>query len=111
MDMKSTGNYSVKLARIIEKFELVNQTPLVNIDRIQIRQSDINRPALQFAGFFDHFDNQRIQLVGKVECEYLRSHDEEYMERMVFQDLLGDQRDRHRDVRQRDPLCRDGFYP
>lgn len=83
MDMKSTGNYSVKLARIIEKFELVNQTPLVNIDRIQIRQSDINRPALQFAGFFDHFDNQRIQLVGKVECEYLRSHDEEYMERMI----------------------------
>ena len=83
MDMKSTGSYSVELARIIEKFELVNLTPLVNIDRIRIRQSDINRPALQFAGFFDHFDNQRIQLVGKVECAYLKTHDEDFMRSMV----------------------------
>ncbi len=38
---------------------------------IEIGTSDINRPGLQFAGFFDYFAMERIQVLGKVEMTYL----------------------------------------
>ncbi|NLB43036.1 MAG: HPr kinase/phosphorylase, partial [Clostridiales bacterium] len=42
---------------------------------IDIETSDINRPGLQFAGFFDYFAVERIQVIGKVEMTYLDSMD------------------------------------
>ena len=45
----SKGNYSVKLNKVIEKFNLKNLTPEVDTKKIIIRQTDVNRPALQFA--------------------------------------------------------------
>ena len=40
---------------------------------LQITNVDINRPALQIAGYFNLFDNTRIQILGKVEITYMRS--------------------------------------
>ncbi len=34
---------------------------------------DVNRPALQLAGFFDHFDQERVQIIGFVEQEYIKT--------------------------------------
>jgi len=42
---------------------------------IDIETSDINRPGLQFAGFFDYFAQDRIQVIGKVEMTYLECMD------------------------------------
>ena len=39
----------------------------------EVKIPDINRPALQLAGFFDHFDCERIQLIGYVEYTYLQT--------------------------------------
>lgn len=36
-----------------------------------ITNVDINRPALQIAGYFNHFDNTRVQVFGMVENDYL----------------------------------------
>ncbi|HHW71453.1 MAG TPA: HPr kinase/phosphorylase [Clostridiales bacterium] len=44
---------------------------------IDIDTSDINRPGLQFAGFFDYFAHDRIQVLGKVEMTYLEQLDED----------------------------------
>ena len=63
----SKGSYSVKLSKVIEKFNLETLTPEINTKKIIIRQTDINRPALQLAGFFEYFDFNRIQIIGKVE--------------------------------------------
>lgn len=41
------------------------------IPEIHITSTDINRPGLQLAGFFDYFGNDRIQVIGKVEMTYL----------------------------------------
>ncbi|WP_129723673.1 HPr(Ser) kinase/phosphatase [Xylanivirga thermophila] len=38
---------------------------------VDIDTSDINRPGLQFAGFFDYFASDRMQVLGKVEMNYL----------------------------------------
>ena len=62
--------YSVKLSRIINEFSLeVLYMPEGGADK-KIYRSDINRPGLQLTGFFDYFDNQRIQVVGKVESTF-----------------------------------------
>lgn len=62
---------SVKLERIIEKMKLENLTPQLDISKIKINQPDINRPALQLAGYFEHFEATRLQIIGFVEYTYL----------------------------------------
>lgn len=47
--------YTVSLVSLIEKMNLENSTPDIDINAIKISQPDVNRPALQLAGFFDHF--------------------------------------------------------
>lgn len=79
----SKGNYSVKLNKVIEKFNLKNLTPEVDTKKIVIKQTDVNRPALQFAGYFEYFDYSRIQLIGKVEYSYLKMHDDDYIREMT----------------------------
>ena len=79
MPFSSRSNYSVKLTAIAERFNLTNMTPELDISKIKIEQADVNRPALQFAGFFEHFDYSRIQLVGKVEDTYLKTQPRDQM--------------------------------
>jgi len=63
---------SVKLENIIEKMKLENLTPQLDISKIKIIQPDINRPALQLAGYFEHFEATRLQIIGFVEYTYLQ---------------------------------------
>lgn len=67
--------YTVELTKVIEKMELENCTPEINIEEIKISQTDVNRPALQLAGFFDYFDSNRIQVIGQVEYTYMKKMD------------------------------------
>ncbi|GKX30381.1 HPr kinase/phosphorylase [Vallitalea longa] len=69
--------YTVKLTKLVDKMKLKNLTPEVDIENIVINHSDINRPALQLAGFFDYFDSERVQIIGKVEVTYLEKMDKE----------------------------------
>jgi len=69
--------YTVELIRLIEKMNLENCTPDIDIKKIKITQPDVNRPALQLAGFFHHFDSERVQIIGHVEMAYLQQMDEE----------------------------------
>lgn len=63
--------FTVPLQKIIDTLNLgVVFLPENGGDNL-IASADINRPGLQFAGFFDYFDNKRIQLVGKSEMAYL----------------------------------------
>ncbi len=63
--------YTVELVRLIEKMNLENCTPEIDIKSIKIAQPDVNRPALQLAGFFDYFDAERVQVIGHVENAYM----------------------------------------
>ena len=65
--------YYVSLDDIIEKMKLTNLTPEIPTSGIHILQSDLNRPALQLAGFFDYFDAERVQIIGKVEATYIEN--------------------------------------
>ena len=63
--------YSITLTEFIKKLELKNYTPEIDTDKILVSDPDINRPALQLAGFYEHFDTTRIQILGNVENAYI----------------------------------------
>ncbi|NMA94461.1 MAG: HPr kinase/phosphorylase [Clostridiales bacterium] len=63
---------SIPFKNIIKAFDLENIYCAENVLSMEIDTSDINRPGLQFAGFFDYFDYHRIQVIGKSEMEYLK---------------------------------------
>lgn len=78
---------SVSLLKIIEKMKLENLTPDIDVKGIKITQPDINRPALQMAGYFEHFEATRLQIIGFVEYTYMEGMEEE-RKRFIYEKLL-----------------------
>ena len=68
---------SVGLTKVIEKMKLENLTPEIDLKKRKITQPDINRPALQMAGYFEHFDATRLQIIGFVEYTYMEGMTDE----------------------------------
>lgn len=64
---------SVKLNELAEKMELKNLTQSVELSDKEVAVPDVNRPALQLTGYFDHFDSERVQIIGYVEYTYLQT--------------------------------------
>lgn len=64
---------SVALTKIVEKMNLKNVTPNVDMSGIRVTTTEINRPALQLTGYFEHFTTERLQVIGYVEYTYLQS--------------------------------------
>lgn len=83
--------YSVSLSSIVEEQGLKILHASKDFDTACVRTADVNRPALQLAGFYDYFDPKRLQLIGRVECTYLESLDPnqraEALERFMRFDL------------------------
>lgn len=77
----------VALTRLIEKMKLENLTPELSVKGIKITQPDINRPALQMAGYLKHFDATRLQIIGFVEASYFNDLDEK-RKREVCDELM-----------------------
>ncbi|MCR4850241.1 MAG: HPr(Ser) kinase/phosphatase [Lachnospiraceae bacterium] len=79
---------SVKLEKIIERMKLTNFTPELDITKVRVRVPDINRPALQMAGYFEHFEATRLQVIGFVEYSYMEGLPEA-RQKEIYQKLLG----------------------
>ena len=63
--------YGVTITDLIRKMDFKNLTPGLDTEKIVVSHPDVNRPALQLTGFYDHFDNERVQMLGNVEIAYL----------------------------------------
>ncbi len=77
----------VTIQELADKMHLKNLTPNIDLETIVLTQSDINRPALQLAGFFDYFDNNRVQIIGLVEQEYIKTMDPD-RKREIYEKLV-----------------------
>lgn len=69
--MAKQKNNELTVGMLAEKMNLKNLTPDIDISKRTIDFYDVNRPALQLTGYFDHFDSSRVQIVGFVEQQYL----------------------------------------
>ena len=66
----------VSVSKIVELMDLKVFTDTIDLKKRKIHSADINRPALQLAGFFDHFESTRVQVVGNVEYFYTQQLEE-----------------------------------
>ena len=81
--MMNVDEYKLPLKKVIEEFELEKIYETDDLDSVMITNTDVNRPGLQMVGFFDYFDNNRIQIMGKVEFTYLEQlHADERAEKI-----------------------------
>ena len=78
---------TVRLNEVIAKMNLENLTPQIDVTKIRIRQPDINRPAVQMTGYFEHFAAGRIQIIGLVEYSYMQQMSRERKEE-IYQKFL-----------------------
>ena len=77
---------SVLLATLVEEFGLELAYRATDYDKIRLTVEDVARPGLQLAGYFDHFEPMRFQVMGNVEASYLQKMDSD--ERLVVYDRL-----------------------
>lgn len=68
---------SIELTKMVEKLNLKNETPDIDMSGAKLVTPEVNRPALQLTGYFDHFSSERVQIVGYVEYTYLQSRTRE----------------------------------
>ena len=65
--------YQIAFSKIVEEFHLEVIVRPDHFDEIQITTPEVNRPGLTLSGFYDVFEPERIQLMGKAEQSYLQS--------------------------------------
>ncbi|HIT34478.1 MAG TPA: HPr(Ser) kinase/phosphatase [Candidatus Faecousia intestinigallinarum] len=64
-------SYCVPLTELVEKFHLEVIYAATDYESIRLTVEDVARPGLQLAGYFDHFEPMRLQVVGNVEISFL----------------------------------------
>ena len=79
--------YSVKLSTLVDEFGLTKVYTPPNYDQVKVVTPDLNRPGMQLVGFFSHFDNERLQLMGTVEIMYLKTLPP-VERRKIFEELM-----------------------
>lgn len=76
-----------KLSELADKLKLVNFTERLQLEDHRVSVADVNRPALQLNGFYEHFEANRIQMIGMVEQAYLNSKTEQERQN-IYRKLL-----------------------
>ena len=81
------GKYSVLLSKIVREHDLIPHHTSSDYETRLLTVADVNRPALQLAGFYNYFDPKRLQIIGRVESTYLelKTDDER---RVCFEELM-----------------------
>ena len=77
----------VKVSKVAEILDLYNFLPDMELKGHRIKISDVNRPALQLSGFFEHFDESRLQIIGNVEYTYMQYMEPQKKEE-IYKQLL-----------------------
>jgi HPr kinase/phosphorylase len=57
--------------------DLKNFTDEIDLKKCRIMTSDVNRPALQLTGYFEHFEESRVEIIGNVEYTYIQKLSDE----------------------------------
>jgi len=69
--------YSVSFAKVIDQFHLETIYLPALPEDIKITCARVNRPGLQLAGFYDHYEPSRMQIIGKTENLFISQMDPE----------------------------------
>ena len=76
-------NFTIGLSKIISEFSLEVLNMPQTDEEIMVSSAEVNRPGLQMAGYFEFFDDTRIQIIGKSEESFLKRFTEEKAEQRL----------------------------
>ena len=65
------AKYSISLKKIIDEFRFGVLYLPESAEKIMISTPDLDRPGLALSGFYDIFNPDRLQVIGKAEHTYL----------------------------------------
>ncbi len=85
--MEKVRRTPASLKKMVEIFGMEILHKGRDFDNTVVTISDVNRPALQLVGFYDYFDDKRLQILGRGEMRYLERMTEAERTR-VFNKLL-----------------------
>ena len=71
------SNSSVSLDRVIKELSLEVLVMPRSAETILITVARVNRPGLPLTGFYDYFEKERVEIIGKAEHLYLERESEE----------------------------------
>lgn len=77
----------ITMQSLAEAMDLKNLTPEIDLKSVQITVPETNRPGLQLTGYFEHFANERVQVIGYVEYTWLQ-HLTQEERRQAFESFL-----------------------
>ena len=63
--------YSIPLRTLVEKLGLEILYASTDYPSVRLTVEDVARPGLQLAGYFDHYEPMRLQVMGNVEMSYV----------------------------------------
>ena len=72
---------TIKLKKLAEHFKMKVVYAGADYEAAEIGIKDVNRPGLQFVGFFDYFDPRRLQVIGMAETKFLERMTSEQREK------------------------------
>ena len=64
--------YSVPLTDLVREFSFEVAHAASDYEKIRLTVEDVARPGLQLAGYFDHYEPMRLQIMGNVEVSYVQ---------------------------------------
>ena len=74
------SDYSVDLPTIVRECGLTELYRSDDYEQVRVTVTEVNRPGLQLAGFYNYFEPKRIQIIGKVELTFLQEMTERTQE-------------------------------
>ena len=74
---ESENKFTVTLQQIIDELKLETDYLPKPAEEVLISENEINRPGIQLMNFYEYFNPERIQILGKTEFAYLSSIGEE----------------------------------
>lgn len=64
---------AVKISEVVKKLNFTVKSGIDFIER-PVKVSDLSRPGLELAGYFDYYPSNRIQVLGRTEISYIESN-------------------------------------
>ena len=61
----------VMLNKLADEFHMKVAYASTDFDKVRLTVDDVVRPGLQLAGYFDHFEPMRLQIMGNAEASYV----------------------------------------
>ncbi len=67
------GTFYVTLKQLVDEFNLEVICEGTDLSKRKVISTELNRPGLPITGFFEYFQPERLQILGRVEYTYLKN--------------------------------------